>query len=328
MGSVKGSSSSVTDVAQANAVAAFRRAKCAGASAAECSVKVNSAVANGQFAMVGMVVVAMGGSLVPIAVDAMAAAASGIAALASEAKLIASMGAINYCTIKPDTCTAIAEVALGLGSGATVPSLLPTALPWGGKGRDLCGHGPRCRSPRAAEAAAAAARLARSVEQNLASVEGKVLTGPLISHTMGKNMTGNQSGKAGEQVGLQALNDVTGRKFAPLQNASDPGADGLLIDDANKTIYMAEVKSSQNGLENAGVAMGDPTTKLDAWARKAVEEAPYWRDIDESSKLLALRVQEARRLMYTIVGIQVQVAVPVPSRTQVTKVLISPWEKP
>lgn len=181
---------------------------------------------------------------------------------------------------------------------------------------------------RAAEAAAAAARLARSVEQNLASVEGKVLTGPLISHTMGKNMTGNQSGKAGEQVGLQALNDVTGRKFAPLQNASDHGADGLLIDDANKTIYMAEVKSSQNGLENAGVAMGDPTTKLDAWARKAVEEAPYWRDIDESSKLLALRVQEARRLMYTIVGIQVQVAVPVPSRTQVTKVLISPWEKP
>jgi hypothetical protein len=103
--------------------------------------------------------------------------------------------------------------------------------------------------------------------QRLQGAYGKQINTPPGTHPAANR----NDGAYGERVGLQTLENETGMKFTPLQNPSGHGGDGIHIDaDPNvRTIYVAEVKSSQHGLSNAQTAQGNAATKLDVWAGKS-----------------------------------------------------------
>jgi hypothetical protein len=132
-------------------------------------------------------------------------------------------------------------------------------------------------------------------------------------------------GVYGERVGLQTLEGETGMRFTPLQNPSGHGADGIHIDTKAQTIYVAEVKSSQNGVANAATAQGNATTKLDEWARRSAGPESGWRTQNPANVQLAERIVELRAQGYKVQGIQVQVGVPAPGVTAPSTVLINPW---
>jgi YD repeat-containing protein len=132
-------------------------------------------------------------------------------------------------------------------------------------------------------------------------------------------------GVYGERVGLQTLENETGMRFSPLQNPSGHGADGVHIDTNSRTIFVAEVKSSQSGVANAATAQGNAATKLDEWARRSAGPESGWRTQNPANVPLAERIIELRAQGYSVQGVQVQVGVPAPGVTGASTVLINPW---
>ncbi|PTB16750.1 hypothetical protein C9I57_31830 [Trinickia symbiotica] len=164
--------------------------------------------------------------------------------------------------------------------------------------------------------AASAATSTRSVE----SLFGQSFDGPLLSHT-----AGIQDGTLGESLGLKTLDGQTGMTFKPLQNNSGNGADGVAIDSNTKTIWVAEVKSSQNGVGAAATAQGDPATKLETWVANSQSNSGSWAAQPSGNAALAKDLQKAIDSGYQIKGVQVQVGVPAPGATGATQISIQPW---
>ena len=76
-------------------------------------------------------------------------------------------------------------------------------------------------------------------------------------------------GFAGEEIGKGVLFDQTGIALQSLQNTSNQGADGLAIDHDSKTIYVCEIKWSQNGVMKARTAGSrSPEDRAAGWADK------------------------------------------------------------
>jgi filamentous hemagglutinin len=157
--------------------------------------------------------------------------------------------------------------------------------------------------------------------QSVESLFGQTLNGSSLSHTAGL-----QNGVLGEAVGLQTLEQETGLTFSPLQNNSGNGADGVAIDPNTQTIWVAEVKSSQNGVNAAATAQGDPATKLDAWLNLSTNPSgTSWAAQPSSNQALTQSIQNAIDSGYQIKGVQVQVGVPAPGATGTTQIAIQPW---
>ena len=154
------------------------------------------------------------------------------------------------------------------------------------------------------------------------SLFGKTFQGPDVSH-----LAGLQNGKVGEQVGLQTMEQETGLGFSPLQNNSNQGADGVAIDPNTKTIWVAEVKSSQNGVDAAASAQGDPEAKLQKWVDLSLSKTNPWGAQPDSNSALAKSIQQAIRDGYQVNGVEVQVGVPSPGTTGSTQISIHPWTK-
>lgn len=113
--------------------------------------------------------------------------------------------------------------------------------------------------------------------------------------------------------------------FKPLQNNSGNGADGVAIDPSTKTIWVAEVKSSQNGVSAAASAQGDPAAKLETWVANSQSNSKAWAAQPSGNTALAEDVQKAIDSGYQIKGVQVQVGVPAPGTTGPTQISIQPW---
>ncbi|ORT83449.1 hypothetical protein B7G54_24330 [Burkholderia puraquae] len=149
---------------------------------------------------------------------------------------------------------------------------------------------------------------------------GQTLDGPIVTHTVGI-----QDGTLGESIGLQALKNETNLSFKALQNNSGHGADGVAIDSSSKTIWVAEVKSSQNGVGAAASAQGDPLTKLETWVGASQNQTGAWSAQPGSNGALAQSIRDALLDGYQVKGIQVQVGVPAPGATGATQISIKPW---
>jgi filamentous hemagglutinin len=161
--------------------------------------------------------------------------------------------------------------------------------------------------------------------QNTQSVEslfGRTINASDVSHTAGL-----QNGVLGEDVGLQTLNQETGLTFESLQNNSNNGADGVVIDPSTNTIWVAEVKSSQNGVSAAANATGDPAEKLDQWVRESLgpSKSSAWQSQPAGNPALAQQIRDAIDAGYQVKGVQVQVGVPAPGSTGTPQVKITPW---
>ena len=141
-----------------------------------------------------------------------------------------------------------------------------------------------------------------------------------LSHT--KNFaTGSyrQDGELGEQLALQLLNEKTNLNFKPLQNASNWGCDGcaVAINGDTITVVVMDAKSSQNGVDAAASAAGDPRTRLRGWLDTA--------SIADSDKVLSDAIREALRDGAKVQGVTVKVGLPAPGTTGTAEFKVEPW---
>lgn len=132
-----------------------------------------------------------------------------------------------------------------------------------------------------------------------------------------------QNGKLGEQLGLQLLNDNTGLNFKPLQNTSNHGCDGCAFSIQDNTIWVADVKSSQAGVDAAKEATGDPATRLRGWLD---QEWASGNSASPENQALAAKLQEAITGGAQVKGITVKVGVPSPGTTGTAEFKVLPWE--
>ena len=159
--------------------------------------------------------------------------------------------------------------------------------------------------------------------ETVESLFGQTFTTSPLSHTAGR-----QNGVLGETLGRQILEEQTSLTFNPLQNRSGHGADIIAIDDANLTIWNAEVKSSQNGVSKAASAEGNPSVKLQTWVDNSLYPAPGspWNAQPSTNQALAQAIQDAIDGGYQVRGVQIQVGVPTPGTNGVGQVLINSWK--
>jgi filamentous hemagglutinin len=136
-----------------------------------------------------------------------------------------------------------------------------------------------------------------------------------LSHTAGA-----QDGVLGEQLALQLLNEKTGLNFKPLQNASNHGCDGcaIAINGNTITVVVADAKSSQNGVNAAASAKGDPETRLRGWLAND--------SIAQSDPALARALQKALDTNgVKVQGVTVKVGLPAPGTTGVAEFKVQAW---
>ena len=308
--SVTGSSGpNNTDVQSAQQVAQFRQANCADPASEACNAKVLAAMQSTQLGAVKLV----GAALLVAPAAALVSAVPGAAT--------ALWTAVKDCAANPALCAT--TVGIMAADAATAEALGGATL----SGGALAVSATKLVTAidKAAADAAAAAR-AGKVAGNVQTVEslfGKTIQGPELSY-----LAGVQNGKMPEQLGLQVLEQQTGRQFTALQNFSNQGADGVSIDPITRTIYVAEVKSSQNGVDAAKSAVGDPAVKLQQWADNSLGKTGSWVAQPAASDALATQVQSALNNGYTVKGVQVQVGVPAPGATGGTQIKITLWTGP
>ncbi|MRR50338.1 MAG: hypothetical protein EG825_05400, partial [Rhodocyclaceae bacterium] len=251
-----------------------------------------------------------GGCAVAIASPLFPALAAAAPALAGEA--------VTACIANPAGCT------------ATINSIADGLLADGAVGAAGLGSGKvaleRLATTKATTQTAKLIATERPMEQLVEGLMGKTLTGPALSKTA---QTVVNDGKLGEQLGLQVLKNETGRAFRQLQNASNNGADGVAIvlnADGSKTIYLAEVKSSINGVDKAGAAEGSPAQRLETWAKNVVNEAPKWQNMSVADKVFATEIKTLIDRGVEVKGIQVQVGIPASNTSGTTQIKISEWK--
>jgi filamentous hemagglutinin len=131
-----------------------------------------------------------------------------------------------------------------------------------------------------------------------------------------------QNGKLGEQLGLQLLKEQTGLEFKALQNGSNHGCDGCAIAIKDNTIWVADVKSSQNGLSNTKSPKGDPEAKLQKWLNL------NW-DNNVENKVFAEQIKHvlSNNPNIQVKGVAVKVGLPSPRGTGVAEFKVQPWNK-
>jgi len=129
-----------------------------------------------------------------------------------------------------------------------------------------------------------------------------------------------QDGKLAEQMGLQLANEYTGLNLRPLQNGSNHGCDGCDVAIKDNVIWVADVKSSQNGLANAATAEGDPAVKLTEWLKKEWATSP-------ANQELANQLKKAIADGAQIKGITIQVGIPAPGKSGTADFRVLPWTK-
>ena len=152
---------------------------------------------------------------------------------------------------------------------------------------------------------------------------GKTITSPSLSKTAQLHAN---DGKLAEQVGRQVLKEETGRDFRMLVNSSDNGADGVTITRDPLTIYVAEVKSSINGVDKANVAEGNPARKLRDWAELAADGKGKWASLSAEDRAFALELDALIKGGTPIKGIQVQVGIPRTGQSGIPDVRFSEWK--
>lgn len=111
---------------------------------------------------------------------------------------------------------------------------------------------------------------------------------------------------------------------------SNNGADGVSIvttADGSKAIYVAEVKSSINGVNSAAQADGNPATKLRNWATLASEGSGSWTNLSATDRALATEIKALIEIEgVPVKGIQVQVGIPRTGTSGVPQVKFSEWK--
>lgn len=82
------------------------------------------------------------------------------------------------------------------------------------------------------------------------------------------SMIARNDSAVGEVVSRQILFEASGKRFVSIQNASGHGADLVYIDDATKTVYHVEVKTSGYG-NVGGTPTHDLSDRFDRWISEA-----------------------------------------------------------
>jgi filamentous hemagglutinin len=136
------------------------------------------------------------------------------------------------------------------------------------------------------------------------------------------HLPGRQNGDLGEQLALQLLNERTGLNFRPLQNASNHGCDGCAVSIQGNTItvVVADAKSSQNGVNAAANAAGDPAVRLDGWLNQEWAGSSANRELRDE-----LRAALGRGA--AVQGITIKVGLPAPGTTGAATFRIEPWPR-
>jgi filamentous hemagglutinin family protein len=348
-GSVKGPQSLFgTDEQQAREVAEFRQANCATRSAADCNSMVKQAI-DDRYTRVGALMLAGGVTATAmnqvIGLRAPTTVKTPIkpGAVADDLPAGFTRGSGGNGRVVGDIDPVTGEFLLNTGGNAMAlpSSYVPMSvgnLPTGYQGVLNVGTGEIMMMTAAGQILPLPANVASTLPspqplpnpaatpQPVSSLYGQTLIGPAVSHT-----TGRQTGFLGEDIGLQTLNTRTGLNFAPLQNNSNQGADGVAIDHNARTIYVAEVKSSQNGVDKAASAEGNPVTLLQGWVRDSLSppqgQVPgaTWQSQPSENIALARSIQRATNAGYRVVGVQVQVGVPAPGVSGIPQIKINPW---
>ncbi|AMP16359.1 hemagglutinin repeat-containing protein [Collimonas pratensis] len=276
---------------------------CGTMSTADCDAKILQAHGDASLRAMGIVLATIGGGVASSA-EALNIVSGGLQVLIKTGQVVGTelaslyrLGPVAYCALNANTCIDAVDVTAQTATGTAAPSPSPH-LPNVSKGPVVVADS----------------------NQSIESLFGQTLNGPLLSHT-----PGIQNGVLGEAAGLQTLQQETGLTFKPFQNNSGNGADGASIDASTHTIWVAEVKSSQNGVDAAASAQGDPTTRLTKWLALSTSERKAWAAQPASNAALADDLQQAIDAGYQIKGVQVQVGVPAPGKTGTTQVSIKPW---
>jgi hypothetical protein len=210
---------------------------------------------------------------------------------------------------------------IGRIAGETVAS-----LPIGG------GAGTIKNVGKATETALDAAQLAKKAE-DAANVANKVNGLTKLDGLLGKTIDGpevtsimrRQDGHLGERLAIEMLHKETGLTFKPLQNASGHGCDGCLVSiNGDKiTVVVMDAKSSQNGVDFAKDAAGDPMARLRGWLAK-----PNIAVASKENRVLIAEIREAMASGdFKIQGITVKVGVPAPGTTGKTAFKVESWPK-
>ena len=131
-----------------------------------------------------------------------------------------------------------------------------------------------------------------------------------ISHMENGKIPLRNTGELGEKVTTDMMEDITGKKFKPVQNASNQGADGVFIDHSMNpgTIYIMEVKSSINGVDAAVKPTGSATAKLQQWQQDF--QGSKYVNVDVQTQQLIADLASAVESGYAVKGLWVQVEVP------------------
>ncbi|QLI83309.1 hypothetical protein HZU75_14700 [Chitinibacter fontanus] len=127
----------------------------------------------------------------------------------------------------------------------------------------------------------------------------------------------------GEQLAIEMLHKETGLTFKPLQNGSGHGCDGCLVSiNGDKiTVVVMDAKSSQNGVDKAMNAAGDPLQRLRGWLDKENIGGAA------ENEALAIQLQQAIGKGADVKGITVKVGVPAPGASGKTQFRVESWPK-
>ncbi len=180
-----------------------------------------------------------------------------------------------------------------------------------------------------ADAAAVAAKEVKNLKEagttafvKVEDLFGQTFDAIPVTHTKDFN-TGklSQNGDLGEQLAIQVINEKTGLDLKPLQNASNHGCDGcaIAINGDTITVVVMDAKSSQNGVNAAASAQGDPAARLTKWIQNS--------SIAGADKELADAIQLALGKGAKVQGITVKVGVPAPGTTGTATFKVEPWPK-
>ena len=155
-----------------------------------------------------------------------------------------------------------------------------------------------------------------NIQKSVDNLVGRPIELVNVTHTIGR-----QNGALGEEIATQVLNEQTGLEFKSLQNASNHGCDACAIDVKNKTIWVADAKSSQNGVDAAASAAGDPLTRLEGWLKQE------WANQGENAAFAKEMDRLVNREGFQVKGLTVKVGVPAPGATGLAEVKVVPWGK-
>lgn len=108
-----------------------------------------------------------------------------------------------------------------------------------------------------------------------------------------------------------------------LQNGSNHGCDGCAVsfDGKQITIFVADAKSSKNGVNNAASAKGDPKERLAGWLETE------WAKTGENKAFRDALYEALIVKQVPVKGITVKVGVPAPGSSGKVQYRVEKWTK-